>query len=91
MFIKMDDLEEGVEQRERTGLTSLAFPERKQQVPPAVRGGTCCLEDSAYAVWATKRWRMAATWARVAWPWGARVPSPMPEMRPFSTAQAMAA
>lgn len=35
------------------------------------------------------RWRMTATWARVALPWGSRVVSVMPEMMPLPTAQVM--
>ena len=34
-------------------------------------------------------WSMAATWARVAWPWGARAPS-MPPMMPLWVAHSMA-
>ena len=37
-----------------------------------------------------KRMRMVATWARLASPWGSRVPAPVPVHRPVSTAQAMA-
>lgn len=37
-----------------------------------------------------KRMRMVATWARLASPWGSRVPASVPVHRPVSTAQAMA-